>query len=156
MIQKQLIEAIHDKNIDKIRRYLDDSRANPNGLYVDEYGSKLLPITSVFDRCYERNDEHLLPIVEILLNAGADPNKKPNECPPAIYLAVIYKCYKIVKLLLEAGANPNYTLKHGPDRFSTPLSQIEFDYKYCSNRHSDKYQMEEIIELFKKCRPTLI
>ncbi|RZC57689.1 hypothetical protein C5167_004992 [Papaver somniferum] len=53
-----------------------------------------------------------LPIMDLLLQAGADPNAKSCGFAPLIF-AVIYGVPQFVVRLLDAGANPNVTNNEG-------------------------------------------
>ena len=54
-------------------------------------------------------------IVQILLNAGADPNKKAKEWPMAtpLVIATEYGHLNVVKMLLDGGALPNIEISYG-------------------------------------------
>ena len=65
-------------------------------------------------------------VVTLLLQAGADPNLRPNnECGP-LFSAVLQKDTEVIRALLEAGADPNVRL----DANEPIYSWSEFDYRH--------------------------
>ena len=63
------------------------------------------------------------PMVQTLLQAGADPNAEDSAGQTPLYSAIKWQQRDVVRILLEAGADPNYRNRQG----RTVLAQIAHD-----------------------------
>lgn len=108
--RKPLIEAIDTRNMELIKNILDKG-TDPN--VIGRCGTSVLTclVLNIRDDTMLRLrgnsipvDSHILEIVKLLLDKGADPNIKLIGQPP-LMMAIEVHNFELVKLLLEKGAN---------------------------------------------------
>ena len=101
-LSQDLIDAIKEKNVEKVRAELAKSGFNPNAKDKDGW-------TPLFYAAWYGTDE----IVNMLIKAGADVNVQDKiGCTPLDY-AARYGTPEMVRDLLEKGADINVENKHG-------------------------------------------
>jgi|GEM_PF-3673411 len=96
-IGTELHKAIFNKNIEKTKRLIENRLVNINQ-------TNLLGRTALYDACNSSNN---LPIVSIMLDAGADINIQDIEGKTALHQACQMETSDIAIALIRRGANIN-------------------------------------------------
>jgi ankyrin repeat protein len=102
----ELCHACHNQDYDKIKKILDKKKEFANELREDGY--------SIFCIVAQNGD---LQMMELFLNAGANPNKAGTDGRTPLIYATANGKVTAVDLLLRSGALPN----KGDSKNSTPL-----------------------------------
>jgi len=123
-LDQSLLRAITQTNLEKTKELLEQE-ANPNAVDSECHITPLHAAARIGN----------VPIIEILIEYGADPNKQSNKITPL--LAAIYKGHlAAVKALLKAKANPNKTGEFG----ITPMEAAAADDKIEIGKELLKYE----------------
>jgi len=117
----------------------------------DFYGDTLLHVATQYKGVCERDvwnektcfheiretESEYLPIVELLLKKGADPNIKNEDGDTPLHIAAINAYDRIVELMLDFQADPNRTNRDG----DTPLHKaVEYAYHQIDWKKSWDYK----------------
>ena len=111
--------AIHTKSVNVVEYLLYKYKYPLNYGYIDKYNDNKLNSghqTFLSKAC----ENQLVEIVKLLLEHGADPNKKycAEKCPPVINVAIYQRRVKHLASFIRAGVNVN-TRSHYSGRFCT-------------------------------------
>lgn len=88
-----------------LMKLLIQSGADVNA--IDKFYSQT-PLLWVIDSLDENNEEKIYESVKLLVNTGADANRKSQSNESALILAVLKQTERLVELLISAGANVNF------------------------------------------------
>jgi ankyrin repeat protein len=113
--KKIFLKAIKVNDINKVQCMLNRNKRLAN--ISNKYG-----LTPLLAATYHNHNK----IVELLLDAGANPNNKNNDDETPLLWAAEFNYCQIVKLLLAAGADPNKKNNNG----WTPLLNAIFQDHY--------------------------
>ena len=131
-----LLDAAEFGDINKIMDLLE-SGADPN-FQEDDMGETALMIAS---------REKWLPIVELLLDIGANPNLKDNEGNTALMYTAVYNSnihLKIIRLLLNSGANPLIKNNYGETAYDSALLFGYIENAKLIKKYMDIYRIQAL------------
>ena len=111
--ERALWRVSKNGKIDKVRKLLSNRLLNVSRMHDTEFESKQskhragLPWNTTSTALYEAANRGHTEIVQLLLQAGADPDKSNNLGWTPLHAAVANNHRDVAKLLLENGADPH-------------------------------------------------
>ena len=106
------------------------------GLKLTKHGPCLLGSAVIDTKGY-------MPIIELLLNNGADIDGQTNECRTALNFSIDRGYFKLCEYLINKGANVNHVCKTGT---STPLIEAISEYSGATGRKKSQGYSRDIIK----------